>query len=339
MFIEMNKKKLKRVWAGAFIVFGVVSVAAGWRILGPGGGALSGGIPAAERHGGTGLFGMKERAAAGQTESTPVNWGLSFPEEGKPPVGNASAEQLKEYHAFYWAGNPEEKGTGGDSGGDDKSSDNHGAGDNGEDHGQSGGDDGAGTGKKSLYLTFDAGFENGYTADILDVLKKEKVPAAFFLVGTYLKENPELIKRMAAEGHLVGNHTMTHPDMSAIADDEAFRRELAGVEKEYQEITGKKMKKFYRPPQGKFSFANLQQAEKLGYTTVFWSLAYVDWYVDQQPTREEAMAKLMPRTHPGAVILLHSTSKTNAQILSELIGRWKKEGYTFKSIEDIESGS
>lgn len=227
----------------------------------------------------------------------PTNWGLSFQTEGQPPVGNATAAELEKYDAYY-CGNPKEK---------------------------------------VLYLTFDAGFENGYTKDILDVLKKEKVPAAFFLVGTYIEENPDLVKRMAKEGHIVGNHTMDHPDMSAIADADAFRKELEQVEEIYKKVTGKKMLKFYRPPQGKFSTINLEQAQKLGYTTAFWSLAYVDWYVDQQPTREEALEKLMPRTHNGAVILLHSTSKTNAKILQELIEKWKDQGYRFESLTKLKS--
>ncbi len=236
----------------------------------------------------------------GQTVSQPadtegVNWGLSFGEEGKTPAGNASSSQLKEYDAFYC--------------GDEA--------------------------KKTLYLTFDAGYENGYTDEILDVLKKEKVPAAFFVVGTYIEDNPDLIRRMEKEGHIVGNHTMSHPDMSSIADQNTFKKELEQVEELYKEMTGKEMKKFYRPPQGKFSFHNLEQAKNLGYTTVFWSLAYVDWYTDQQPTREEALEKLIPRTHNGAVILLHSTSKTNARILQELITKWKEEGYQFASLEKL----
>ncbi len=224
-----------------------------------------------------------------------TDWGLSFQTEGQPPVGNASSEELAKYNAWY-------------------------VGD---------------TSKKTIYLTFDAGYENGYTAEILDVLKKHKVPAAFFLVGTYMEENRDLVKRMAEEGHIVANHTMHHPDMSAIADEAAFKKELADVEQVYQEITGKKMLKFYRPPQGKFSAANLEMAKKLGYETVFWSLAYVDWYEHQQPTREEALAKLLPRTHNGAIILLHSTSKTNAQVLDELMTKWKEEGYQFASLEEL----
>lgn len=238
---------------------------------------------------------MSKSVETASASTETTNWGLSFQKDGETPIGNASAEELKKYNSYY-CGNKE---------------------------------------KKVIYLTFDAGYENGYMPDILDVLKKEKVPAAFFVVGTYIKENPDLIKRMEKEGHIVGNHTMTHPDMSAIADEAAFQKELKQVEELYKDATGKKMKKFYRPPQGKFSFSNLEQADKLGYTTVFWSLAYVDWYVDKQPTREEALQKLMPRTHNGAVILLHSTSKTNAQILQELITKWKEEGYQFKSLEKL----
>lgn len=244
--------------------------------------------------------GQTEAASAGTAASTEVtNWGLSFQQDGQRPVGNASPEELAEYDAYY-CGDEDEK---------------------------------------VLYLTFDAGYENGYTPEILDVLKKEKVPAAFFVVGTYIEQNPELVKRMEEEGHIVGNHTMDHPDMSAIMDEDAFRQQLEQVEKLYKEATGKNMKKFYRPPQGKFSFANLQMAQKMGYQTAFWSLAYVDWYVDQQPSREEALSKLLPRTHNGAIILLHSTSKTNAQVLQELITKWKEEGYQFKSLEDLGTDS
>ena len=224
-----------------------------------------------------------------------TNWGLSFQTEGQPPVGNATSKELAKYNAWY-------------------------VGD---------------TSKKTVYLTFDAGYENGYTAEILDVLKKYEVPAAFFLVGTYMEENPDLVKRMAEEGHIVANHTMHHPDMSEIADATAFEKELADVESLYKSITGKNMMKLYRPPQGKFSATNLEMAKKLGYKTIFWSLAYVDWYENQQPTREEALAKLIPRMHNGAIILLHSTSKTNAQVLEELMTKWKEEGYQFASLEKL----
>ena len=232
-----------------------------------------------------------------------TNWGLSFQKEGEAPVGNASASELSKYDAWYV----------GDSG------------------------------KKKIYLTFDAGYENGYTAEILDTLKEHDVPAAFFLVGTYIRDNPELVKRMASEGHIVGNHSMNHRDMSAVTDEAAFQKELAEVETAYQSAVsdGKKkvqMPKYYRPPEGKFSPQNLEMAKKLGYKTIFWSLAYVDWNTDQQPTREEALNTLLPRTHNGAVVLLHSTSKTNAKVLGELIERWKEEGYQFGTLDELTKG-
>lgn len=223
------------------------------------------------------------------------NWGLSFPEPGKTPQGNATADFLADYNAYY-VGNTDEK---------------------------------------VIYLTFDAGFENGNTEPILNSLKKHNAPATFFLVGSYIRDHGDLVQRMVAEGHTVGNHTNTHPDMSAISDMESFQNELLAVQKSYTELTGCDMPKFYRPPQGKYSEANLAQAKELGYTTVFWSLAYVDWYENDQPTHEEAFEKLLGRIHPGAIVLLHSTSKTNAEILDELLTRWEDMGYTFKPITEL----
>jgi len=221
------------------------------------------------------------------------SWGLNFQELGKTPVGSASQTILSQFDAAYV--------------GDDS--------------------------EKVLYLTFDAGYENGCTAQILDVLRDHQVPAAFFLVGNYLEQNPDLVRRMTDEGHLVGNHTWSHPDMSKISSKEAFQTELTQLEEVYKEITGLSMPKYYRPPQGKYSEQNLQMAKELGYTTFFWSLAYVDWYQDKQPTKEEAFEKLLGRIHPGAVVLLHSTSSTNASILDELLTKWKDMGYTFRSLD------
>ena len=223
------------------------------------------------------------------------SWGLNFRQEGAPPIGTAGKDQLAQYDAAY-IGN---------------------------------------TGEKVLYLTFDAGYENGCTEKILDVLKKQEVKAAFFLVGNYIQRNADLVRRMVDEGHIVGNHTMHHPDMSAISDKAAFSKELQDLETLYKETTGRELPKFYRPPQGVYSEENLKMAQELGYKTVFWSLAYVDWNNDAQPTREQAFAKLLPRTHPGAVILLHSTSRTNAEILDELLTKWKEEGYRFGTVEDL----
>ena len=184
-----------------------------------------------------------------------------------------------------------------------------------------------------LYLTFDAGYENGCTARILDTLAKHDVKAAFFLVGHYMQTNADLVRRMAAEGHTVGNHTMHHPDMSSKTGT-AFTQELTELEDLYRGVTGSELPKFYRPPQGVYSEENLRQAQSMGYRTVFWSLAYVDWQ-DAQPTREQALAKLIPRTHNGAVILLHSTSETNAQILDELLTTWEGMGYRFGTLEEL----
>ena len=140
---------------------------------------------------------------------------------------------------------------------------------------------------------------------------------------------------MVEEGHTVGNHTWTHPDMSAISDKAAFQKELEQVEAKFQEITGQELAKYYRPPQGNYSEDNLKLAKELGYKTVFWSLAYADWDNSKQPTAEEAFSKLIPRVHNGAVVLLHSTSKTNAAILDELLTRWEDLGYRFAPIEEL----
>ena len=223
------------------------------------------------------------------------NWGLSFPTPGQPPIGNATSDELKEYNAYYI--NPE--------------------------------------GEKVIYLTFDAGYENGNTAAILDALKKHNAPAAFFLVGNYLETSPDLVRRMTADGHIVGNHTFHHPDMAKISSKEAFKKELTDLETLYQEVTGQPMQKYYRPPQGRYSESNLQMACDMGYTTFFWSLAYVDWYEDKQPSREEAFEKLLGRIHPGAIVLLHSTSKTNVEILDELLTRWEEMGYRFGKLDEI----
>ena len=223
------------------------------------------------------------------------SWGLSFRTEGLPPAGPASGAQLAKYDAAYL------------------------------------GD----TTQKVLYLTFDAGYENGCTEKILDVLKQHDVPAAFFLVGNYIEKNADLVRRMVAEGHTVGNHTMHHYDMSKLTDKAAFQKELADLAALYEETVGQPLLKFYRPPQGIYSEENLRMAKELGYKTLFWSLAYVDWNNDSQPTKEAAFSKLLPRTHDGAVVLLHSTSTTNAEILDELLTKWEEMGYHFAPISDL----
>ena len=188
--------------------------------------------------------------------------------------------------------------------------------------------------EKVLYLTFDAGYENGCTARILDTLGNHDVKAAFFLVGHYMETNPDLVRRMAAEGHTVANHSMHHPDMTTLSDTE-FAAELKDLEDRYREITGAELAKFYRPPQGLYSEANLKAARALGYRTVFWSLAYADWDNNAQPDPQAALEKVLSRTHNGAVILLHSTSETNARILDDLLTRWKEMGYRFETLDKL----
>ena len=188
---------------------------------------------------------------------------------------------------------------------------------------------------KVLYLTFDAGYENGCTAEILDILKKHNISAAFFLVGNYIERNPDLVRRMVDEGHIVGNHTMQHRDMSKITDREKFNKELLDLENLFRETTGKALPKFYRPPQGVYSAENLQYAKDLGYKTIFWSLAYADWDNQNQPEESAAIQKLLSRTHNGAVILLHSTSQTNAKILDRLLTHWEQQGYRFGRLDEL----
>lgn len=223
------------------------------------------------------------------------NWGLGFGADGTKPTGNVTPDELKTYDAYYVGS------------GDDK----------------------------VIYLTFDCGFENGNTAPILDALKKHNAPATFFVVGHFLETAPDLVKRMVEEGHTVGNHTYHHPDMSSISDLASFQKEMDDTAALYQEITGQEMTKYYRPPQGKYSTENLKMAKELGYHTFFWSLAYVDWNVDSQPTKEQAFDKLLPRIHPGAIVLLHSTSKTNGEIMDELLTKWEEMGYRFAPLSEL----
>ncbi len=223
------------------------------------------------------------------------DWGLGFGEPGTQPVGNASTEDLAWYHAYYMGDGSE----------------------------------------KVLYLTFDCGYENGNTEPILDALKKHNAPATFFVVGHFLETEPELVKRMVEEGHAVGNHTYHHPDMASISDMESFGNEVNDVAQLFFEITGKELSPYYRPPQGKCNVRNLEMAEELGYYTIFWSLAYVDWNQDNQPSHEEAFDKLTTRVHPGAVVLLHNTSSTNGEILDELLTKWEEMGYSFRPLSEL----
>ena len=220
------------------------------------------------------------------------NWGLGFGQEGAQPKGTATVDEMKRYDSYYMGKKDE----------------------------------------KVIYLTFDCGYENGNTPAILDALKKHNVSATFFVVGHFLETAPDLVKRMVADGHAIGNHTYHHRDMPGISDEATFKKELEDVSNKFREITGGDMMMYYRPPQGKYNINNLKMAQKLNYKTFFWSLAYADWDVNNQPSREMAISKLTKRIHPGAVVLLHSTSKTNGQILDELLTKWEEMGYTFKPL-------
>ena len=228
--------------------------------------------------------------------SSVIRWGLKYEKAEEIPVGNATSEYLKTFNAYY-----------------------HGTPD---------------SGSKILYLTFDAGYENGFTPKLLDTLKENNVPAAFFLVGTYLKSNPELVKRMVDEGHIIGNHSMKHANMSKKSAKD-FKADLKQFEERYESVVGAPMSKYYRPPEGVFTEANLIAAKEAGYKTVLWSATYVDWDTKKQPTKAYAFEKLLPRLHPGAIILLHSTSATNADILGELIAKCRELGYEFKGLDDL----
>ena len=186
-----------------------------------------------------------------------------------------------------------------------------------------------------LYLTFDAGYENGNIERILDTLKAEGVPAAFFVLENLIKRNTDLVRRMNDEGHLVCNHTMHHRDMSQISDPDAFAAELNELASLYRAVIGAEMARYYRPPEGRFSEKNLEMAQLLGYKTVFWSFAYADWDNAKQPSEEAAIKKILDNTHNGAIILLHPTSATNATILPRLIKEWRALGYRFGSLDEL----
>lgn len=237
----------------------------------------------------------KSRPEGWELEFASEDWGLSFGEPGTQPAGNASAEDLAWYDAYFVGSDAE----------------------------------------KVIYLTFDCGYENGNTEPILDALKKHNAKGTFFVVGHFLETAPDLVKRMAEEGHAVGNHTYHHLDMPTISDMADFRKEMDDVADLFREITGKELSPYYRPPQGKCNTANLEKAQELGYCTVFWSLAYVDWDADNQPSHEEAFSKLTSRVHPGAIVLLHNTSRTNGEILDELLTKWEGMGYSFRPLSEL----
>ncbi|MFL8672611.1 delta-lactam-biosynthetic de-N-acetylase [Clostridioides sp. GD02404] len=221
------------------------------------------------------------------------DWYFNPREDGKQPSPIKEATFFKKYDSYY-VGNPNEK---------------------------------------VIYLSFDAGYESGNTPKLLDTLKKHNAKAQFFVVESYIKSNPDLVKRMEKEGHLVCNHSKSHASMAGITDFEKFKEEITSVEKAYKDVTGKEMPKYFRPPMGKFSEQSLKYTKDLGYKSIFWSFAYVDWYEKKQPTHEFAKNKIYSRTHPGAIVLLHPNSSTNTEILDEVLTHWEKEGYKLKTLD------
>ena len=240
--------------------------------------------------------------AADTNESKPFNWYCRHVKNGAVPECDSQMRFIEKYNGYYI----------------DKS---------------------AGEDNKTAYLTFDAGYENGNVEKILDVLKDKGVSGAFFILENLALRNPELVKRMSDEGHLVCNHTALHKDMTTVDNKEEFSAELERLKRSVKENTGVEVADYYRPPEGRFNERNLKWANEDGYKTVFWSFAYVDWDNDHQTDPADALDLIVRCAHPGEILLLHPTSATNAAILGELIDRYHDMGYTFKSLDDLNNES
>lgn len=232
------------------------------------------------------------------TDRTPYNWFVQNNDSHTPPALHPSFEFAEKYDFYYLDKKAKES-------------------------------------DKVIYLTFDAGYENGNVVKVLDALDKHNVKGTFFVLENLILREPALIKRMAEEGHAVCNHTATHPDMSTMTDIGLFEKQLTRLEKAYTELTGKEMMKVYRPPQGRFSEENLAFADQLGYKTLLWSFAYADWDNARQPDPEKALNKILSHLHSGEVMLLHPTSATNADIMDRLLTEIEKQGYRIASIEEL----
>ncbi len=191
------------------------------------------------------------------------------------------------------------------------------------------------TNQKEIYLTFDNGYENGYTVKILDILKEKKVPSIFFVTGHYVKDKPELVQRMVSEGHIVGNHSWSHPDVTQISNDQ-LKSELLKVKTAVADITSQKEMTYLRAPRGIFNESMLAASRTEGYTNVFWSAAYKDWDPATQKGSQYAYTQVMNQLHPGAVILLHSVSKDNTEAMTRIIDDARKQGYEFKSLNQMQ---
>jgi peptidoglycan-N-acetylmuramic acid deacetylase len=236
----------------------------------------------------------EEPAFAGDAPGDRHGWGFVRNEEHRQPEMNDSISTLLSRHGAYWIGSPADK---------------------------------------VVYLTFDEGYENGYTASILDALQANNVKAAFFVTGYYLDSQPALVRRMLDEGHIVGNHTDNHPSLPGI-DNEEIKKEIRAVEQKYEDVTGRSDMKYFRPPQGEFSERTLACTRDLGYHSIFWSMAFVDW-VPLPGGSREAYQSVMDNAHNGALILLHAVSKDNAEAMDKILKGLKAQGYRFGSLDDL----
>ena len=187
---------------------------------------------------------------------------------------------------------------------------------------------------KAIYLTFDEGYEAGYTSQILEILKENDVKATFFLTAHYINTQEELVKQMIDEGHIIGNHTVNHKSMPSLTEEE-IKKEVMDLHQSVYEKFGYEMK-YIRPPKGEFSEKTIQVTNSLGYKTVMWSFAYEDWNEEKQPNEENAKEKILNNLHSGEIMLLHGNSKTNTNILDSIIKEAKNMGYEFKSLDDFE---
>ena len=190
--------------------------------------------------------------------------------------------------------------------------------------------------KKKIFLTFDCGYENGFTPKILDVLKKQKIVAAFFVTKPFIREGRELVRRMKKEGHIVGNHTVHHKSMPTLSDRDN-KQEIIDCAEYCKEATGYEMDHFIRPPMGEYNEKTLKLTKSMGYKTIFWSMAYVDFDVNKQPGKQYVVEHFKKYTHNGAIALMHNVSQSNAEALDEVIMNLKKEGYQFESLKKLSS--
>ena len=232
------------------------------------------------------------------TDTTPYNWYCKNNDTHTIPVLDADQQWIEKYDAYYVDRNVKK-------------------------------------GDRVIYLTFDAGYENGNVEKILDALNKHNAQGAFFILDNLIQRNGDLVKRMADEGHLVCNHTKRHPDMTKITDRKTFAEQLTTLADHYKELTGKEMPKIYRPPEGRYSKQNLEYAKSMGYKTVFWSFAYADWDNNRQMCPDAALKKILDHTHNGEILLLHPTSATNAAIMDTLLSKLEAEGYRFGSLTEL----